>query len=99
MNEMILFVAMEIVLGAIRIRQILTKIRKRAMNGMVCRTKMDKMIRTHGPVVTQINDTNTVKGQAIIVLRLQNHRKFNGLLFISFHTINIKFLTHKYISN
>lgn len=62
--------------GAIRTRQMRTKIRRKAMNGMVYQTKMGKMNQTHGRVVIQTNDTNIVKELEIIAHLLQNHRKF-----------------------
>lgn len=62
--------------GAIRTRQAQIKMRRKAMNGMVCRTKMDKMSQIHGQAVVRINDTNIVKDLATIVHRLLNHRKF-----------------------
>lgn len=61
--------------GPIRTRQIQTKVRRRAMNGMVFQTKMGKMNQTRGRVVVQINDTNIVRELEITVHPLQNHRK------------------------
>lgn len=70
---------METMHGAIRTRQMRTKIRRRAMNGMVYQTKMGKMNQIHGRVVIQANDTNIVKEPEIIAHPLQNHRKFSDI--------------------
>lgn len=59
--------------GAIRTR---IKMHRKAMNGTVCRTKMDKMSQIHGQAVVRTNVTNIVKDLATIVHRLLNHRKF-----------------------
>lgn len=70
---------MEIMPGAIHIRQARTKMLRKAMNGMVYRTKTDKKSQIHGQVVVQINDTHIViKDLAVIVHPLQNHRKFDN---------------------
>lgn len=61
--------------GAIRTRQIRTKVRRRAMNGMVYQTKMGKMNQTPGRVVIQTNDTNIARELEIIVRPPQKHRK------------------------
>lgn len=66
---------METMHGAIRTRQMRTKIRRRAMNGMVYQTKMGKMIQTPGRVVIQTNDTNIARVLEIIVRPPQKHRK------------------------
>lgn len=67
---------METLPGAIRTRQARTKRHRTAMNGMVCRMKMGKMIRIHGRAVIQINDIRIVKDLETIVHLLQNHRKY-----------------------
>lgn len=79
-------------LGATRTQRARTKTRRRAMNGMVCRMKMDKMIQTHGQAVIQTNGTNTVKVRAIIVHPLRN-RKF--IEFIA----EICFFYHSFVDN
>lgn len=63
--------------GAIRTRQIRTKIRKRAMNGMAYQTKMGKTNQTRGQAVVQTNGTNIAKEVETIVHPHQNHRKYS----------------------
>lgn len=71
--------------GANRTRQIRTKIRKRAMNGMVYQTKMGKTNQTRGRVVIQTNGTNIAKDLEIIVHPHQNHRKSSVFSNRDFH--------------
>lgn len=86
---------MEIMLGATRMRQAQTKIRKRVMNGMVyLRMKMDKKNRIHGRVVIQTNGTNIVKIPAIIV-HLHQNRKFTRFKKLA----NTRFTLFIYLSH